>query len=331
VTFQGTRGIFSTNQRNSVKKDSPLNERKLILLGGPHDRVRVSMPLLYEAFGALMEGAQVATRFAVDGESSRKSRPGWLNAACAFEVTGLHAGSAEILIEARTLREIDEVRFVEQQSLFGKERSIGDLTPFDFFGLLLASLVEGDHEEVMADRALLEACVKFAKLTVDGAEGIRLEGICGRSQPLIITPRHIQEFEQLRDKTPAPKGVRVMGTLDTISATKSDILLTLKDGAKIRARIEDHDPNILQELFNTPVVVSGMAEFLPSGQPHVLIVESISKAGPSDHLFEKTPIGHKPVFTPISQDKESGVAAFIGTWPGDETDDELLEALKELG
>jgi len=38
--------------------------------------------------------------------------------------------------------------------------------------------------------------------------------------------------------------------------------------------------------------------------------------------------GRKPVFTAKSQDKNSGVAAFIGTWPGDETDDELLAALE---
>jgi len=122
-----------------------------------------------------------------------------------------------------------------------------------------------------------------------------------------------------------------MGTLDTISATKSGVVLTLKDGSKIRARVEDHDPSLLQELFNTPVVVSGLVEFLPSGRPHVVMVESISKAGPTDHIFEKTPLGRKPVFTAKSQDKNSGVAAFIGTWPGDETDDELLAALRELG
>jgi len=58
------------------------------------------------------------------------------------------------------------------------------------------------------------------------------------------------------------------------------------------------------------------------------MVESISKAGPTDHIFEKTPLGRKPVFTAKSQDKNSGVAAFIGTWPGDETDDELLAALE---
>jgi hypothetical protein len=33
----------------------------------------------------------------------------------------------------------------------------------------------------------------------------------------------------------------------------------------------------------------------------------------------------------VSQDSKSGVNAFFGIWPGDETDEELLDALKRLG
>ncbi len=38
----------------------------------------------------------------------------------------------------------------------------------------------------------------------------------------------------------------------------------------------------------------------------------------------------RPVFEPQTQDETSGVSAFFGTWPGDETDAELLVALDEI-
>jgi hypothetical protein len=38
----------------------------------------------------------------------------------------------------------------------------------------------------------------------------------------------------------------------------------------------------------------------------------------------------RPVFEPLPQDKSSGVSAFLGTWPGDETDAELLAVLDEI-
>ena len=38
----------------------------------------------------------------------------------------------------------------------------------------------------------------------------------------------------------------------------------------------------------------------------------------------------RPVFVPMPQDETSGVAAFFGTWPGDETEEELLALLTEI-
>lgn len=62
-------------------------------------------------------------------------------------------------------------------------------------------------------------------------------------------------------------------------------------------------------------------------------VESIGEAGPADPLFEAAPVARKrlPVATPVAQDDSSGVSAFFGTWPGEESEDELLEALQAIG
>jgi len=38
----------------------------------------------------------------------------------------------------------------------------------------------------------------------------------------------------------------------------------------------------------------------------------------------------RPVFEPVPQDATSGVAAIFGTWPGEETDAELLALLEEI-
>jgi len=57
--------------------------------------------VLLETVGALLEGARQATRFFIEGESTRKGpRPAWLDAACSVDVTGLTAGSAVVALEA---------------------------------------------------------------------------------------------------------------------------------------------------------------------------------------------------------------------------------------
>ena len=89
-----------------------MNKHKLKLMGGPHSDLRVSAVLLHEAIGTLIEGARLATRFAVEGESIRKGpRPTWLDSACAVDIVGLTAGSVDIAMEAPTLQEVDAARF----------------------------------------------------------------------------------------------------------------------------------------------------------------------------------------------------------------------------
>jgi len=118
-----------------------------------------------------------------------------------------------------------------------------------------------------------------------------------------------------------PKAVRVTGTLDTISATKSDVVLTLADGTAVAARLDAHDNQQLKTLFGLRVVVSGMAQFSPSGKLLVIDVEHLGPARDGDAVS---------VASLLPQDEASGVLAFFGTWPGDETDEDLLDALKAI-
>lgn len=313
-----------------------MTKHTLTMMGGPHDELRVSVSVFLEAMSALLEGARLATRFAVEGESVRYGpRPAWLDAACALEITGLAPGSAVISMEAPTLKDAD-ARFGDdrQRALFEDiEEGFGDHTAVELFGQILSAVVERDPDHIVADRALLDACVRFAKVSGDGYEGVCLEGLRNRDEPLVVKSEHVPMMELLRDETPAPQAARVSGTLDTISVSRSNLILKLKDGTRIPARMESHDPDALRRLFGKRVVVSGMAHYRPSGRLMMVDVEFIGEAGPRDRFFEAAPTARKraPLASPAVQGESSGVLAFYGTWPGDETEAELLEALQAIG
>ena len=97
--------------------------------------------------------------------------------------------------------------------------------------------------------------------------------------------------------------------------------------------MEAHDLDALRELFGKAVVVSGVAHYRPSGRLLLLDVESIGEAGAGDRLFETTPVARKrhAVAIPVTQDESSGVSAFFGTWPGAESEENLIEALQAIG
>jgi hypothetical protein len=316
--------------------EDTLNKHTLTLMGGPQGELRIPASVLLDAVGALVEGARLATRFVIEGESVRKGpRPAWLDAACDFEVTGLTSGSAVIAVEARTLGEVDQARFGPnaQRAAFGEaDDRLGAQTAIDIFGQVLGSVVSGSREDVVADRALLETCARFARVAGGRFAGLRLEGIQGRSSPVEIALDDVTHIERLRDETPRPQGARVAGVLDTVSASRADIVLLLKDGSRVPARMEQHDLASLRGLLGAHVVVSGVAHYRPSGRLLRLDVEHIDAARPEDAVFEHPPIPRRQriALDTGTSSEAGGVSSFFGTWPGDETDEELLAALRAI-
>lgn len=300
--------------------------------------LRIPADVLAELLGALKEGAIRAARFVVEGESIRKGpKPKWLDAVGRFDVTGLTQGSAVLHVEAPSLAETMPERFgaTAQVPLFADPLQTVDTSQsaIDFFGRVLTAVQHGDREELLADRPLLEACARFARAPGREFRSVSLSGIAGA--PVELVSADVHKIELLRDETPDPRPVRVTGTLDTISATKTDVVLRLADGTAVAAMVERHDPEELRGLFAKRVVVAGVAQYRPSGKLLVIDAEHIGLATEGDGLWEQLPaprpLETAPAAQPLLQDESSGVAAFFGTWPGDETDEELLAALSEIG
>jgi hypothetical protein len=297
----------------------------------------VSATLLNEALGALLDGARMATRFAVEGESVRKGpRPAWLDAACDFAVTGLSPGSAVIALEAPALRDVDPDRFGagNQPSLFSEpDDRFGEQSAIDVFGDLLAEILHDGRDDVIADRALLDGCVRFARVAGGGFAGVVLDGLLRRSSPLEIHTVDARRLEQLRDETPRPHAVRVAGTLDTVALGRRDVVLTLDDGTRVPGRMGEYDLETLRTHLGAKVVVSGMAHYRPSGRLLLVDVEAIDLTRAEDRIFGRMPAARKQrlVLDAAVAGDAAGVAAFFGTWPGEESDEELLDALKDLG
>jgi hypothetical protein len=87
-------------------------------------------------------------------------------------------------------------------------------------------------------------------------------------------------------------------------------------------------------LLNQRVLVLGKAVYRASGRPLRIDAVAVTQTTDEGHFFSSIP---KPVRQPFDlretvrdQQHKLGVAAIIGKWPGDETDEEIRHALKEL-
>ncbi|MCG8424387.1 MAG: hypothetical protein MJE77_41370 [Proteobacteria bacterium] len=250
-------------------------------------------------------------------------------------MTGLIAGSTIVNLEAST-------QPLSAAWLFAESAHSGELphlehydeesSAVDFFGHVLARAATGNWDKLDADRALLDTCARFAR--AGGKSGIQLGGLSDQLGTVTVRESDATVIERLRDQTPAPRSVRVTGTLDTISATSAEITLRVSQDITVRARLDAPNSELLRKLFNTRVVISGRAHFGSSGRLLFVAAEYVGAASEGDELWATVPspdAGIKSlVIEPMLQTSEKGISAFLGIWPGDESDEELRNALEAI-
>jgi hypothetical protein len=315
-----------------------VKQHRLILKGGSAERLHLPVELLREMLAAVQDGARQAARFHVEGSSAPTGpRPRWLEVCTAHVVTGLHPGSAVLELEAPVLQEVAPEQFgpQQQQDLFGEanEPIEPDGSAIDLFVRVLHQVKAGHAAAVHADRALLESCLRLARLPRGDFHSVVL---CDREdgrQSVEISPADAPQLEALIQVTPLPQAVRFTCLLDTISGSRQTVLLRADSGETVLARCGPSvDPEALRTLWNERILVTGTAHYRPSGSIQHIAVDCLQRAESRDDLFAHTPLApsRQPVFYSMPHDQQSGVASFIGTWPGDESDAELIEALQAI-
>ncbi len=126
----------------------------------------------------------------------------------------------------------------------------------------------------------------------------------------------------------------IVGKLDMIRDSTQRFGLIMDDGQKVRCIMAEEEVETLMALFKHVVAVSGRAVFRASGRLLRVEAESVRDAAPSDQIFAKMPKPNAPRFDLRrflrEQGHKRGVAAIIGKWPGDETDEQIDEWLEEI-
>ena len=315
-----------------------MKQHRLVLQGGSSDQLRLPIELLTAMLTALQHGARLAARFHVEGLSAQAGpKPRWLEACTAHVVTGLHPGSAVLELEAPLLQEAAPEQFgpEQQRDLFSEpSEPIGpDRSAIDLFVRVIQQVKAGNAAAVHADRALLESCLRLAQLPKGEFNNVELCAVGDESSSVALSPADIPTLEALIQETPSPQAVRFTCLLDTISLSRQIVLLKADSGETVPARLgAGIDPEQLRALWSQRVLITGMAHYRPSGSIQQIAVDGLQRAELQDELFSSTPLpaSRQPVFRSEPHDQQSGVASFIGIWPGDETDVELIEALRAI-
>ena len=287
---------------------------------------------------ALLKTTERATRLLATGEGrGRGQKPGWLKKATDFTITGLKPGSTIFDLEAPILRETACEVFGLQG--FWPERTASnqaslDDTPLDLASLAIREAQENDPSGDRFDSSVLEAILDFRKTT--GSSGTRYELISQDSEHgnFVLDDSSCARIEARLTKIPTPRAFIVSGRLDKIEHDAGRFHLLVNQNSSLLGRLDPDslDVETLRPLWGKQTTVEGMVYFKVNGQPRLIEARRISNHAERDAIFEEMPAAEIPGSRGMTLDQEKQARSFDpmelwGTWPGDESIEELLADL----
>jgi hypothetical protein len=125
-----------------------------------------------------------------------------------------------------------------------------------------------------------------------------------------------------------------VGILDMLRASTQAFALKLDDGQEVRGVLTAGEIGECKHFLEKRVAIHGKAVFRPSGRLLRIDAEDIRAASGDDTFFSQMPRATRRRMDVREvlreQSHKRGVAAIIGKWPGDETDEQIAAALQDL-
>lgn len=275
----------------------------------------------------LHKGSQEAFRLRVEGRSrATGGLPKWLKHASEIEFLGYETDLKELLFSAPKLDDVMEVD--ERQPLF-KPSWTRDQSILEVLEDSIHDAVSTTPSGEWLDDGLLRTLEEELKPMLGRFPAMSWEN--GRS--LAVSEETLPRFAALRNRTPQPQECRVTGKLEAIRHSTHAFALILDDGTMVRGIAPPELNENLQGYWGKRVLVLGQAVFRPSRDLLRVEAREIEVAEERDNVWSFVP---KPLFPDAelrmysqSQSK-SGVRSTFGKWPGDETDEQVLAALRDL-
>ncbi|MBI5547196.1 MAG: hypothetical protein HY901_25220, partial [Deltaproteobacteria bacterium] len=161
----------------------------------------------------------------------------------------------------------------------------------------------------------------------------RIDLVNGRT--LRVNAAALEKVRELAKTSYALQRVKVAGRLEEIRYSDCRFGLVLESGAILQGAALGVGHQTLKDHFGRVVVVTGMAAFRPSGRPLRVDAERIEPASEREGRLWSAP--PKPLLAPLparqlrdEQRAKAGLAALMGKWPGDESDEQVRAVLEGL-
>jgi len=297
----------------------------------------ISTRLSFQAVGVLSNSltdvAQRVLRLRVENRSNLQSKPEWLSAATRIEIVDVVQNGTALICAVPTLEEAAPTLF--DQLAFWEARPRKEQSVLSLVEETLRDAAGGNTESDLLDRNTLSSVTSFREFLNLGYRSFSLDGSAEDAPQVQVTPAVLARVELLRETAPQPQRVVIAGTLDEMAKSKRAFRLLLTNGTSVRGVLPPGDVARFRDMLGEFVVVDGEAAFRLSGKVALVTATNIQLATEQDRVFENLPRPRprsveelQPRIRPYSG--TSGMENVFGRWPGEESDEEILAALKGM-
>jgi hypothetical protein len=275
-------------------------------------------------------------RMAFEGRSAATGEPPkWLRRASDVRILGFSDQGGDTVLELEACRLGDAAEELYRQHRLWTDLPDPQETALHVMARFIRDVRSGNAESALYDQGLLRVTQRLDSLFARDLNAIRLPEAPDDTQLRGILDSEVPiHARQLSDSTPPARQVRLTGTLDMIRYSTKAFALKLTDGKEVQGVLDRTEMiESLPGFLNKKVLVIGKAVYRPSGSVLRVDAQHIEEDSGESTLFSRVPppLARKPAAAKTRIDAaKSGVGAFFGTWPGDETDEQLLASLKEI-
>lgn len=212
----------------------------------------------------------------------------------------------------------------------------GRQTGLDLVMHVVAEVVARNTDSEAFDAQLLQRLERLRRFFRGG--GFTMFRIVGSQaaprREISFTEETCETSAMLSGHTPPPQRVRLAGTLDAIEASTQRFALLLAPDERVPGVYPRELSDRMQQLWRKRVLVLGSAVYRASGNLLRIEADDIQRGEGAAELFSVVPVPRHTRFDAsrlrVPQGPRSGMAAIMGRWPGDESDEEIEAALEQL-
>ncbi|MDP2807725.1 MAG: hypothetical protein Q8O74_06265, partial [bacterium] len=307
---------------------------KLKLNGLSTPQGTIPLRALKEICDILLETAERGLRLAVESESVKPGKlPSWLAASLNMTVTGLEKGSTCLAIDVPVLGETAGKR-IAQQNLWNTAPKPDD-TAFSLLSRAVSATTTGKEDSYYYDKGVLDSLLKIKPFIHDYADKMELSCLEKKKDHFILGEKELDKILNLKTKTPEPQAMVISGKFDLIEHAKKRFRLQLSNGETLIGTIDPEHLSVeqMRKHWGGSATVKGMVHYHPSGKPRLIVADVIKEMTTGEEILSympriQTEIEYISQARTMAGHKKDWLKEIWNKWPGDESVDELLAALK---